>query len=87
VSSTRALETDVAEIKGFIQASERTQGNQPFAPPLVSVVEDEIFKISLSTTLMKNAEVFQPWSTIGVDQWIQAGKWWLMKVGSKFSTN
>lgn len=21
------------------------------------------------------------WSAIGVDEWIQAGKWWLMKVG------
>jgi hypothetical protein len=42
--------------------------------------DDEIFKISLTTALMKNAEVLQPWNTIGADQWIQAGRWWLLKV-------
>jgi hypothetical protein len=30
---------------------------------------------------MKNAETLQPWSAIGADQWIQAGRWWLLKVG------
>ncbi|KAI9772340.1 MAG: hypothetical protein M1840_001089 [Geoglossum simile] len=78
-SSTRALETDVTEIKGYIRASSRTQGNQSSEPPLVSVAGDEIFRISLSAALMKNAEVLQPWSAIGIEQWIQAGKWWLLK--------
>jgi hypothetical protein len=81
-SSTRAIETDVTEIKDYIRASFRIKDNQSSEPPLVSVVDDEVFKISLSATLMKNAEVSQPWSAIGVDQWIQAGKWWLLKVGS-----
>ena len=81
-SSTRALETDVMEIKGYIQASSKTHDKQFSSLPLVSVVDDEIFKISLSAVLMKNAEVLQPWNTIGADQWIQAGRWWLMKVGS-----
>jgi hypothetical protein len=51
--------------------------------PVLSVVEDEFIKMSLSATLMKNAEIVQPWGTIGVDRWIQAGKWWLLKVGSR----
>lgn len=28
---------------------------------------------------MQNAEVVQPWSTIGVDQWIECGRWWLLR--------
>ncbi|KAI9866174.1 MAG: hypothetical protein M1813_001735 [Trichoglossum hirsutum] len=85
-SSTKALETDVAEVKSYIRAS----GNpsiQSSGPPLVSIVDNEVFKISLSDTLMKNAEVLQPWSTIGADQWIQAGRWWLLKASSRSSTN
>ncbi|KAH0558859.1 hypothetical protein GP486_004507 [Trichoglossum hirsutum] len=78
-SSTKALETDVADIKNYIRASSRNLSSQSSGPPLVSVVDDEVFKISLSNTLMKNAEVLQPWSAIGADQWIQAGRWWLLK--------
>ena len=34
-----------------------------------------------SLMLMKNAEVGNgKWLAIGVDEWIQAGRWWLMKV-------
>jgi hypothetical protein len=46
-------------------------------------VDDEL----LSATLMKNAEILQPWNTIGADRWIKAGRWWLLKVGPKFCTN
>lgn len=81
-SSTKALEIDVMEIKGYIRASPRSNVNKSPGPPLVSIVDDEVFKISLSTAMMKNAETLQPWSAIGADRWIQAGRWWLMKVGS-----
>jgi hypothetical protein len=31
--------------------------------------------------MMAKAEVNgRSWSSIGIDDWIQAGKWWLMKV-------
>lgn len=37
--------------------------------------------LKLNAELMKEAEVGQrKWSAIGVDEWIQAGRWWLMKV-------
>ena len=39
--------------------------------PSLSAVEDDVFKASLSATLMRNAEVTQPWSTIGFDIWIE----------------
>lgn len=47
--------------------------------PSVSAIDDELFKTSLSAAFMKNAEVSQPWSTIGVDQWIESGRWWLLR--------
>jgi len=74
---------------GFIQASSENQDNQSSIVPLVSATgDDEIFQVSLSAALMENAEeVLQPWNTIGADQWIQAGKWWLLKVCSSSSTN
>jgi len=74
---------------GFIQASSENQDNQSSIVPLVSATgDDEIFQVSLSAALMENAEeVLQPWNTIGADQWIQAGKWWLLKVYSSSPTN
>ena len=83
-SSNKALEVDIRDIKSYIRASSRTQ-SQSSKLPLVSVVDDDVFKVSLSAVLMKHAEVLQPWSSIGVDQWIQAGRWWLLKVGSDSS--
>ena len=28
---------------------------------------------------MKSAQLSQPWNTIGVEHWIEAGRWWLLK--------
>ena len=75
-----ALETDITEIKSYIQASSQTSKNQFSVPPSVSMVDNVTFRDSLGPALMKNAEVLQPWATIGADQWIQAGRWWLLKV-------
>ena len=75
-----ALETDITEIKSYIQASSQNSKNQFSVPPSVSMVDNVTFRDSLGAALMKNAEVLQPWATIGVDQWIQAGRWWLFKV-------
>lgn len=47
--------------------------------PSVSAIDDELFKTSLSAALMKSAEATRPWSTIGVDQWIESGRWWLLR--------
>ena len=75
-------------IKGFIarhqftevfdgKASEGTEMKP--VTPLVSALDDELFKTSLSAALMKSAESTQPWSTVGVDQWIESGRWWLLR--------
>jgi hypothetical protein len=82
VSSTEALQSDIIEIKGYIRKSSSTKAMESSKPPVVSVEGDELFKVSLSATLMENAEVLQPWGSIRVDQWVQAGRWWLLKVRS-----
>jgi hypothetical protein len=85
MSSTEVLQVDIREIKDFIRASSRSQSNQLSTLSFVSVADDdEILQTSLRIALMENAEVLQPWDTIGADQWIQAGKWWLLKVCSNF---
>ena len=59
------------------KASEGTE-TKPVTPS-VSAVDDELFKTSLSAALMMSAEATQPWSTIGLDQWIESGRWWLLR--------
>jgi len=58
--STMALETDITEIKSYIQASSQNSKNQSSLSPSVSVVDNVTFGASLSAALMKNAEVLQP---------------------------
>lgn len=75
-------------IKGFIVRNQvvevhsehdsKSTEKKPLNPSL-SAVDDKLFKTSLSAAFMRNAEVTQPWSTIGVDQWIESGRWWLLR--------
>lgn len=44
-----------------------------------SAIIDERSKISLSENLLNSAQVSQPWSMIGLDQWIEAGRWWFLR--------
>lgn len=69
------LETSFSQIGDLIHKAEGS--------PMISCIGGG-FKIPLlSAELMKYAEVGQRrWSSIGVDEWIQAGKWWLLKVYS-----
>ena len=75
-SSTKELEKDVREIKGYIFS------HQPAAIPTLSLcaVDDDVYKLSMSATLMQNAEKKDRWTVIGVDCWIECGTWWLLKV-------
>ena len=58
------------------QATETLQQNKSVS---VSIVENELLQASLSEAFMRGAEVHQPWSTIGVDEWIESGRWWLLR--------
>lgn len=63
------------ESQNFLESpmiSESTVRNTEFGTPL------------LNAALMQNAEIGQRrWASIGVDEWIQAGRWWLLKVMSQ----
>jgi hypothetical protein len=48
--------------------------------PVVTIVKERFLQLSLSEKLMKNAECLRPWVLIGLDLWLQAGRWWLIKV-------
>ena len=74
-SSTNALENDVQAIRGYIASH---KGSELLTPSL-SMVEDDVFRSAMSAILLKHAEINQPWSTIGVSQWIETGRWWLLR--------
>ena len=46
----------------------------------ISAIDNDLEQASLSAAFMKNAEVSQSWRTISLDLWIEAGRWWLLKV-------
>ena len=90
-SSTNALESDIHEIRKYMPAQQggeaKNQKGSEGAPiPFLSfehdelLVKDDISRSSLSAVLLKHAEMHQPWSTIGVSQWIETGTWWLLRV-------
>jgi len=36
---------------------------------------------------MKHAEASTPWKAIGIREWINAGRWWLLKVSKAINTS
>lgn len=77
-SSHVRLERKLTEIGKYVQKI----GQGSTETPTISTNENEGFGTPLlNRALMKNAEIGQRrWSSIGVDEWIQAGRWWLLKV-------
>ena len=82
------MENDVKAIKDFIaryqiaETSSERSGEAADSKSMNlsgSAIDDESFKTSLSAAFMRGAEVNQPWSTIGVDQWIESSRWWLLR--------
>ncbi|RPB07542.1 hypothetical protein P167DRAFT_495646 [Morchella conica CCBAS932] len=83
-SSTQKLERRFSRIDELVQKFE-SQGS-PEAPSISAVNDKALKKTLLSMKLMENAEVGKRrWSAIGVDEWIQAGRWWLLKSQSDLS--
>ena len=77
--SNRKLERRFSQIEILI---ERGGAGASTDPPTISAVTGGLPNMRLlSAGLMKQAEEGgRKWSAIGVDDWIEAGKWWLMKV-------
>lgn len=78
-SAVLTLQKDFGEIKGYIDLFQNPKPELGGA----LIIDNEVFKISaMGAALMKNAETGQRrWSAIGIDEWIQAGRWWLLKAG------
>ena len=70
------MASDVQAIKNYIASNQAVIGSKA---PALSALDDELMSTTLSASLVANAEASQPWSTIGFDQWIGAGKWWLLR--------
>ncbi|KAF2818798.1 hypothetical protein CC86DRAFT_472655 [Ophiobolus disseminans] len=50
-------------------------------PTMTNGAFDEQSQYEVANAFLAKAEVHgQLWSTVGINDWIQAGKWWLMKV-------
>lgn len=59
----------------------------PEAPSIFMTGDSQFGSPLLNAVLMKNAESGKhTWVLIGVDEWIQAGRWWLLKVESRDTT-
>ncbi|KAL6718697.1 hypothetical protein ACLMJK_002931 [Lecanora helva] len=75
-ASANAMQNDVKEIKDSINATCIKQGK---SLPSISLLDNESVGSALTARFMENAEAVQPWDTIGIDQWIEAGRWWLLR--------
>ncbi|KAK0513396.1 hypothetical protein JMJ35_004382 [Cladonia borealis] len=74
--SHEVLANNVQTIKDCIASNKAVTGCKV---PALSAIDDDLMSTTLSANLMTNAEASQPWNTIGFDQWIGAGKWWLLR--------
>lgn len=70
------MTNDVRAIKSYVASNQAVIESKV---PVLSTIDDDLMSTTLSASLMINAEASQPWSTIGFDQWIGAGKWWLLR--------
>ncbi|KAF5990086.1 hypothetical protein FBULB1_282 [Fusarium bulbicola] len=53
------------------------------SPLLKAPLEEEV-RIELSAAFLRSAETGnRPWASIGIDDWLRAGKWWLLKTRSQ----
>ncbi|KAF5632436.1 uncharacterized protein FTJAE_7546 [Fusarium tjaetaba] len=54
--------------------------------PLLNAPLDDGDRAELSAAFLRSAEIGnRPWASIAIDDWLQAGKWWLLKVRSQMN--
>ena len=84
-ASNAAMDKELKAIKEYVRVSK--DGPTSARKTLVlSSVDDEVFNETLKAALMRAAEIDKPWSTIGIDQWMEAGRWWLQLAQMDLST-
>jgi hypothetical protein len=77
-STAHSIEAGVQEIKCFLKHIDTGKVSLPVesAPDTV----DGSAGIPFSEQWMKSAEVSQRWTAIGIEDWIRAGRWWILRV-------
>ena len=63
---------DIDKIQDMINAL-------PVLNPMLSAIEEKRSQIILSQAFMKEAEKTRPWTATSFDDWLAAGRWWLLK--------
>ena len=71
--------SDVDKIQDMINAL-------PVSNPMLSAIEEKRSRITLSQAFMREAEKARPWTAISFNDWLSAGRWWLLKAQSKLYT-
>ncbi|MCJ1391760.1 hypothetical protein MMC18_004625 [Xylographa bjoerkii] len=85
-SSSERIQAHTQKMNLNLEGIQNLLLNSP-AVPAISVVDGEVSQKSLSQALLKQAEKVRPWLASGIDEWIQAGSWWLMKAQSRLYAN
>ena len=74
------LESDMYEIRLHLKKSACLQtSNKPLCVGMTSITGRAV-GASLALAFLRDSETQRPWSATGIDDWINAGKWWLQKV-------
>ena len=69
---------DINKIQDLISALPMT--------PMLSAVNEKSSKVILSQRFLKEAERLRSWTAIGFDDWLGAGRWWLLKAQTQLYT-
>lgn len=81
-SSLRSVETTTRRIEDAVTGIKDKLTSGPLALPVASGPStlDKFTLLSFSEQCFKAAEITQRWTAIGIEEWIKAGRWWIMKV-------
>jgi hypothetical protein len=76
--TTNSIDVGVQEIKTFLKRTDTRKLSPPLA--LAPDAVDSSARVDFSEKCMKAAEISQRWTAIGIEEWIKAGRWWLLRV-------
>jgi hypothetical protein len=81
--SNAKIQSDIEGIRQLLKA----QSPNPSDATLISLSDDgHVINAELSATFLRNAEIFQPWLWTSFEEWVQVGKWWLLKAQRELSS-
>ncbi|KAF5590854.1 hypothetical protein FPANT_5885 [Fusarium pseudoanthophilum] len=80
VSSINELRAKLDELRNLMIGHRISPEN-----PLLNAPLDDEDRAELSAAFLRSSEIGdRPWASIGIDDWLHAGKWWLLKARSEF---